>query len=77
MQATLYKKQQWSVLNSFIALSGYYSAAWLVDKPWYGRVKMQFVGFFAMFVVSEGTSGLSAHIRYGRRGWAVVDKLSK
>jgi len=48
--ANAYKKQQWNVLNSFIALLGYYSAAALCDKPWYGRVKCQFVGFFAMFV---------------------------
>ena len=41
VQATPYKKQQWTVLNSFIALTGYYMAAWLVDKPWYGRVRMQ------------------------------------
>ncbi len=27
-------QMQWSALNSFIALLGYYAAAWLVDKPW-------------------------------------------
>jgi hypothetical protein len=26
--ATPYKKQQWTVLNNFIALLGYYAAAW-------------------------------------------------
>jgi hypothetical protein len=50
MQATPYKQQQWNVLNSFIALLGYYAAAALCDKPWYGRVRCQWVGFLAMFV---------------------------
>jgi Sugar (and other) transporter len=49
-QATPYIKQQWTVLNSFIALLGYYLAAALVDKPWYGRVRCQYIGFFAMFI---------------------------
>eukprot|EP00798_Chlamydomonas_sp_ICE-L_P017379 gene17379-23681_t len=44
--ATPYKKQQWTVLNSFISLLGYYAAAALIDKKWYGRI----VGFIAMFV---------------------------
>lgn len=35
--ANPYLQQQWSILNSFIALSGYYLAAGLVDKQWYGR----------------------------------------
>lgn len=34
---------------SFISLLGYYAAAMLVDKPWYGRRRMQIVGFFFMF----------------------------
>jgi hypothetical protein len=38
------------VLNSFIALLGYYAAAWLVDRRWYGRCRMQYIGFMAMFV---------------------------
>ena len=45
-----YVQMQWTVLNSFIALTGYYAAAALIDKPWYGRVRMQNVGFIAMFV---------------------------
>lgn len=32
---------QWTVLNSSIALTGYWMAAALVDKPWYGRRFMQ------------------------------------
>ncbi|GAX73083.1 hypothetical protein CEUSTIGMA_g536.t1 [Chlamydomonas eustigma] len=48
--STPYKQQQWNVLNSFIALTGYYAAAALCDKPWYGRVRCQWIGFLAMFV---------------------------
>ncbi|GAX73085.1 hypothetical protein CEUSTIGMA_g538.t1 [Chlamydomonas eustigma] len=48
--STPYKAQQWNVLNSFIALLGYYTAAALCDKPWYGRVRCQWVGFLAMFI---------------------------
>lgn len=50
LQATPYKKQQWTVLNNFIALLGYYAAAALVDKKWYGRVVMQNVGFIAISI---------------------------
>jgi hypothetical protein len=49
-QATPYKRQQWTILNSFIALLGYYTAAALCDKPWYGRVRCQIIGFGAMFI---------------------------
>ena len=46
--ATPYLKQQWNILNSFISLLGYYTAAALCDKPWYGRRTCQAVGFFAL-----------------------------
>jgi len=49
-QATPYIKQQWNILNSFISLLGYYLAAALCDKPWYGRRTCQTVGFMAMFI---------------------------
>ena len=48
--ATPYIKQQWNILNSFISLLGYYLAAALCDKTWYGRRNCQWIGFFAMFV---------------------------
>ena len=44
-----YIKQQWNVLNSCIALSGYWVAAATVDKTWYGRRTCQTVGFVCMF----------------------------
>ena len=35
----------WTVLNSFVALCGYYVAAFTIDKPWMGRTRMQAMGF--------------------------------
>jgi hypothetical protein len=49
--ATEYAKMQWTVLNNAIALTGYWAAAALVDKPWYGRQRMQTIGFMMMFVL--------------------------
>eukprot|EP00798_Chlamydomonas_sp_ICE-L_P032550 gene32550-17267_t len=49
--ATQYEQQKWTVLNCAIALMGYYAAALMVDKPWYGRRRMQNVGFAAMFIL--------------------------
>lgn len=40
-QATPFVRMQWTVLNSAISLCGYYCAAAVVDKPWYGRRRMQ------------------------------------
>lgn len=51
LQATAFEKQQWTVLNAAVALMGYFCAAWLVDKKWYGRRFMQTFGFFMMFVL--------------------------
>lgn len=31
----------WTLLNSTVALVGYYVAAFTVDKPWMGRRRMQ------------------------------------
>jgi hypothetical protein len=42
--ATEFQKKQYTLLNSAVALMGYYCAAWLVDKTWYGRRRMQNVG---------------------------------
>lgn len=42
---------QWTVLNSAISLMGYWAAASVVDKKWYGRCRMQSNGFIAMFVL--------------------------
>ena len=47
---TPFQQMCWSAVNSFVALCGYYVAAALIDKPWYGRKIMQNVGFFFMFI---------------------------
>ena len=48
--ASAFLIMEYTVLNSFIALLGYYAAAMMVDVPWYGRRTMQNVGFIALFV---------------------------
>lgn len=49
--ASIFKMMQWTLLNSAVALTGYYVAAWAIDKEWYRRVRMQAFGFFMMFVL--------------------------
>lgn len=48
---TIYKNMQWTLLNSTVALAGYFTAAFLVDKPWYGRLRMQAIGFSMMGIL--------------------------
>ena len=43
--ATLIEVLEWTCLNSFVALAGYYCAALAIDKPWMGRTRMQTMGF--------------------------------
>lgn len=40
-EATVFEAMQWTLLNSAIALVGYYVAAFTIDKPWMGRWRMQ------------------------------------
>lgn len=49
--ATLFVRMQWTLLNSFISLAGYYAAAAMIDRNWYGRRRMQEYGFLAMFAL--------------------------
>jgi len=49
--ATLFVRMQWTLLNSAVALMGYYAAALVIDKPWYGRRRMQMVGFVMLFLL--------------------------
>jgi hypothetical protein len=49
--ATLFVRMQWTMLNSVVSLSGYYASAWLIDKQWYGRLRLQMVGFFMLFAL--------------------------
>eukprot|EP00898_Chlorokybus_atmophyticus_P004917 jgi/Chlat1/5426/Chrsp35S05231 len=41
----------WTLLNSGVALVGYYFAAFTIDKTWMGRRRMQNMGFVWMFVL--------------------------
>ncbi len=69
VQATPYKKLQWSVLNSFIALLGDYCAAWLVDKSWCApRLFVQ--GLAAAFVAPWGPTGSVRLLRDAHGGAA-------
>lgn len=38
----------WTLVNSSVALVGYYASAFTVDKPWMGRRRMQVMGFAMM-----------------------------
>lgn len=40
-----------TLINSTVALVGYYAAAFTVDKAWMGRRRMQIMGFAWMFVL--------------------------
>ncbi|KAG2425952.1 hypothetical protein HXX76_013325 [Chlamydomonas incerta] len=49
--ATVIQVLEWTLLNSAVALAGYYCAALTIDKPWMGRSRMQMMGFSWMFVL--------------------------
>ncbi|EFJ43350.1 proton/phosphate symporter [Volvox carteri f. nagariensis] len=49
--ASLIQVLEWTLLNSAVALVGYYFAAFTIDKPWMGRMRMQMLGFTWMFVL--------------------------
>ena len=44
--ASLMELLFWTLLNSGVALIGYYFAAFTIDKQWMGRKRMQSLGFF-------------------------------
>lgn len=55
--ASLLTNLLWTLLNSGIALIGYWVAAFLVDDIYYGRLRMQLFGFIfvaALFYVGAG-----------------------
>jgi hypothetical protein len=41
----------WNGVNILVSLAGYYLAAFLIDCKWYGRKRMQTVGFLAGFIL--------------------------
>jgi MFS family permease len=42
---------EWTLLNSAVSLVGYYCSAFTVDKIWMGRVRLQSMGFFMVFIL--------------------------
>lgn len=49
--ASRYVQMQWTLLNSGIALLGYYCAAFTIDRRWMGRRRLQCFGFLMMFIL--------------------------
>lgn len=49
--ASLFVRYQWTLLNGGVSLCGYFTAAFLIDKPYYGRKRMMAIGFGMMFVL--------------------------
>jgi MFS family permease len=49
--ASTFERLQWTLLNSAVSLVGYYFAAYTIDKQWYGRRRMQAVGFFMVAIL--------------------------
>ncbi|GBF98449.1 proton phosphate symporter [Raphidocelis subcapitata] len=78
-QATPFERMQWTLLNSAVSLCGYWVAAALVDKKWYGRRIMQTVGFVMMFILflicGAGYGTLTASVA-GYRGFQTLYFLS-
>jgi MFS family permease len=49
--ATVIVGWNWNLLNVGISLIGYYLAALLIDHRFYGRLRMQAIGFLVIFVI--------------------------
>ncbi|CAK0783592.1 hypothetical protein CVIRNUC_006791 [Coccomyxa viridis] len=49
--ANLIQVLEWTLLNSFIAYLGYLLAAYHIDKPWMGRMRLQSLGFLMSFIL--------------------------
>ncbi|GIL71055.1 hypothetical protein Vretifemale_1695 [Volvox reticuliferus] len=50
-KASVIQVLEWTLLNSAVALVGYYFAAFTIDHRWMGRMRMQMMGFSWMFVL--------------------------
>lgn len=53
---------EWTLLNSAVALVGYYFAAFTIDRPWMGRTRMQSMGFLWMGE-RHARPGLGSHLQ--------------
>jgi len=49
--ATLGEVMNFNLLNAFVGFIGYYFAAFTIDYPWMGRVRMQMMGFLCISIL--------------------------
>nr|BAU71128.1 proton/phosphate symporter [Parachlorella kessleri] len=64
-----FKNKQWTLLNSAVALVGYYVAAFTMDLPQWGRVRCQTLGF-AMLCLLYLLCGALYHTLLDQAVWA-------
>ncbi|KAK9805181.1 hypothetical protein WJX72_004006 [[Myrmecia] bisecta] len=50
-QAGLIEVLLWTLLSAVVPIFGYYAAAFVVDRQWMGRVRLQIVGFAMCFIL--------------------------
>lgn len=55
--AGLLEALEWTLLNSAVALVGYYFAAFTIDRTWMGRMRMQAMGFLWMCALFFACAG--------------------
>jgi hypothetical protein len=58
----------WNLVNIGVSLCGYYLAAFLIDHKFYGRKRMQTVGFLADAVLFLIPASKSSRLRCGAAG---------
>jgi len=51
--ATLFGELKWTLVNSSVALVGYYFAAATIDKAWMGRMRMQVCAAFLLGITRD------------------------
>ena len=64
--ASLFTTLCWTLLNSGIALIGYWAAACVIDNRYMGRLRLQLLGFFwvaVLFYVSAIWCAIFAHLQ--------------
>jgi hypothetical protein len=60
--SSLIGQLQFNLLNSSVALVGYYAAAFTIDKPWMGRRRMQVNLNFLLLLNATPTSCMPTHL---------------
>lgn len=67
--SSLIQVLEWTLLNSTVALVGYYFAAFTIDRPWMGRTRMQSMGFAWMGVLFLICAADYTHLTKGGIHW--------